>query len=137
MIIMKKIYYLLGGGGLFMTLLCFILVGCKKDEDSEKIKIDEINIDQSELTFTQKNESGDFTVSCTGEWHVEATGLEGYFGLNIAGVKDFTIDPASGKGNTKVTVTLENELTESYDVPLKVITENNQVIIKLKAIAPN
>ncbi|MDR2286278.1 MAG: hypothetical protein LBE04_02200 [Prevotellaceae bacterium] len=134
---MKKIHYLLSGGLMIMIVLCFILTACsKKDGDPEKVKVDEIEIDQSELTFIQKGESRDFTVSYTGEWHLEATGLEEYYGPNIASVKDFTVEPASGKGNTKVTVTLTNELTENYNVALKVVAENSQVIVKLKAIAP-
>jgi hypothetical protein len=129
---MKSHY--LSGGLIIIAILCFIPVGCK-DEDTEKTKVEEISVDQSDLTFSQKGESSEFTVSCIGEWRFEATGLEGYYGPNIADVKDFTIEPASGKGNTKVKVTLKNELTESYDVALKVVTENNQVIVKLKAIA--
>jgi hypothetical protein len=128
---MKRIYYLLGGLMFIVTLCC--VIGCSKDKDSERV--DEIiNVDQSELTFTQKGESKDFSISCTSEWHFEATGLEGYYGPNMADVKDFTLEPASGKGTTKVTVTLKNELTESYDVALKVVTANNNIIVKLKAV---
>jgi hypothetical protein len=131
---MKKIHYL-SGGLMVVAILCFLLVSCKKEEDSKKIKVEEISVDQSDFTFTQKDENREFTVSCAGEWHFEATGWEGYYGPNMADVKDFNIEPASGKGNTKVKVILKNELTESYDVALKVVTENNQVIVKLKAIA--
>jgi hypothetical protein len=130
---MKKIYYL-AVGLMFIVILCFVVISCSKDKDTERVD-EKIDVDQSELTFTQKGESKDFNVFCTNEWHFEATGLEGYYGPNMADVKDFTIEPASGTGNTKVTVTLKNDLTESYDVPLKIVTENNHIILKLKAVA--
>jgi hypothetical protein len=129
---MKIIYYLTGGL-MLITVLSFVLVSCNKKKDIEKLE--EISVDQSELTFTQKDESKDLNVLYTGEWHFEATGLEGYYGPNKADVKDFTIEPASGKGNTKVTVTLKNDLTESYDVALKVVTESSNITVKLKAVA--
>jgi hypothetical protein len=118
---------------MFIIVLGFA-TGCSKGEDSERV--DEIiNVDQSELTFTQKGEIKELSVSCTGEWHFEATGLEGYYGSDMADVKDFNLNPASGKGNTKVTVTLKNDLTESYDIALKVVTKSNHIIVKLKAVA--
>jgi hypothetical protein len=67
------------------------------------------------------------------EWHLEADGLEHYFGPNMADVRDFTVEPASGKGKTKVSVTLNNELTENYVVDLKVVGKNNQAVVKLNA----
>lgn len=70
---------------------------------------------------------------CTDEWHLEADGLSVYYGPNMADVKDFTVTPISGKENIKVSVTLRNELTESYVVDLKVVGKSNQVIVKLKA----
>jgi hypothetical protein len=69
------------------------------------------------------------------EWHLEAEGLERYFGGNMADVKDFTVDPASGKGKTNVVITLRNELTGSYATDLKVVGKNNQVTVKLNAVA--
>ncbi|MDR2384967.1 MAG: hypothetical protein LBD80_04815, partial [Tannerella sp.] len=129
---MKKINYLTRGL-MLITILSFVLISCNKEEDVEQLE--EINVDQSELTFTQNGESKEFTVLYTGEWYFEATGLEGYYGPNEATVKDFTIAPASGKGNTKATVTLKNDLTENYDVDLKVVTANDTLIIKLKAVA--
>ncbi|MDR0681866.1 MAG: hypothetical protein LBG15_08490 [Dysgonamonadaceae bacterium] len=129
---MKTICYI-AGGLMLMAILSFALVSCNKEKTVEKLE--EISVDQSELTFTQKDESKELNVSYTGEWHFEATGLEGYYGPNKADVKDFTIEPASGKENTKVTVTLKNDLTESYDVDLKVVTESSSVTVKLKAVA--
>jgi hypothetical protein len=82
---MKKINYL-ALGLMFTVILCFA-VGCSKDKDSKRVD-DVIDIDQSELTFTQKGESRDFNISRTSEWHFEATGLEGYYGPNMADVKD-------------------------------------------------
>ncbi|MDR2287133.1 MAG: hypothetical protein LBE04_06630 [Prevotellaceae bacterium] len=128
---MKKNMILLAG--LMLTILLCFASSCSKDEDSTQVN-EVLEVDQSELTFTQTGESKEFTVLYAGEWYFEATGLEGYYGLDKADVKDFTIEPASGKGNTKVTVTLKNDLTESYDVALKVVTANNQLIVKLKAV---
>jgi hypothetical protein len=111
---------------IFLTILFFIPAGCN---------LEEINVEQPELTFTQNGESKKFSVIYTGKWRLEATGLERYYGPDKADVRDFTVEPVSGKGNTQVTVTLKNDLTESYDVALKVVTENSHLTIKLKAVA--
>ncbi|MDR1603155.1 MAG: hypothetical protein LBS42_12120, partial [Tannerella sp.] len=90
---MKQMYYLAGGLAI-IAVVCFLPASCSKNE--------ELSVDKTELTFTQKDENKEFTVSCNGmdEWHLEAEGLERYFGGNMADVKDFTVDPASGKGKT-------------------------------------
>ncbi|MDR3266413.1 MAG: hypothetical protein LBT24_02460 [Tannerella sp.] len=132
---MKQKYYLLGGL-LLVTVICLLLAGCEKKEEVEKVSDDEkMSVDKTELTFTQKGENKEFNVSCDGteEWHLEADGLERYIGPNMADVKDFTIEPVSGMGKTKVSVTLNSELTGSYVVDLKVVGKNNQEVVKLKA----
>lgn len=123
---MKEVYYILGGL-LVVTIATFLLMGCDKKEEA--------SVDKIELIFTQKEESKEFNISCTGEWHIEADGMEPYLGPNMADVKDFTFAPISGKGNAKVSVTLNNEIIESYDIELKIVGESNQVVVKLKAVA--
>jgi hypothetical protein len=110
---------------MFITVLSFVLVSCNE----------EISADQSGLTFTQKDESKDFNVLYTGEWHFEATGLEGYYSPNKADIKDFTVELVSGKGNTRVTITLRNDLNENYNVALKVLADNNHAIVTLNTVA--
>jgi hypothetical protein len=98
-------------------------------------KKDEITVDKMSFTFTQEGETGEFNISYTGEWHLEATGLSMVYGSNLAILKDFNIMPAAGTGNAKVTVRLENPLTENYEIALKVVGKDNQTVITLKAIA--
>jgi hypothetical protein len=129
---MKRKYYLLSGL-MVAAVLCFVLAGCSKKDEVKKI--DEVTVDQTNLTFTQKGDSGEFNVACTEEWHLDAVGLEVLLGPDIATIKDFSIGPVGGKGNAKITVTLDNDLTESYDVALKIVGKDNTVIVKLKAIA--
>jgi hypothetical protein len=118
---------------MFISILSFIPAGCNQEKVVEQLE--EISVDQSELTFTQNGESKEFSVIYTGEWHFEATGLERYYGSNKADVKDFTVEPVSGKGKTQVTVTLKNNPTENYDIALKIVTENRYRTVKLKAVA--
>jgi hypothetical protein len=133
---MKQMYYILGGIAI-IAVICFIMTGCDKKENIEQIIDDKVSVDKTELIFTEKDESIGFNVSCdeAAEWYLEAEGLEGYFGPNMADIRDFTIEPTSGKGKIKVSVKLRNELTESYVVDLKVVGKSNQVVVKLKVAA--
>jgi hypothetical protein len=133
---MKQMYYLTGGL-VVVTVVCFLLVSCNKNEDIEKADDEKLSVDKTELSFMQKDESKNFYVSIddTKEWYLEADGLERYFGPNMADVRDFTIEPVSGKGKTEISVTLRNEPAESYIVDLKIVETNNQVIVKLRANA--
>jgi hypothetical protein len=127
-------YYILGGLAI-IAVVCFLLTSCDKNENVEQMTNDKVSVDKTELAFTQKDENKVFNLSCMDEWHLEADGLSVYYGTNMADVKDFTIEPVAGKGNIKITVTLKNELTESYIADLKVVGKSNQVIVKLKAAA--
>jgi hypothetical protein len=133
-IIMKQMYYLIGGIAV-IAIVCFLCSSCSKDEGVEKITDDKVSVDKTELNFSQKDENQVFSLFCMDEWHLEAEGLSVYYGPNMADVRDFTIAPISGKGNIKVTVTLNAEQTESYVVDLKVVGKNSQAIVKLKTNA--
>jgi hypothetical protein len=126
---MKQMDYSASGLAI-IAVVYFLLVSCNKIVDEK------LSIDKTELTFTQKDERKEFLVSCEGEeeWRFEAEGLERYFGGNMADVRDFTVEPVSGKGKTRVFVTLRNEPVGSYTIDLKAIGKNNQVIIKLKIV---
>ncbi|MDR0734001.1 MAG: hypothetical protein LBF08_08115 [Dysgonamonadaceae bacterium] len=132
---MQQIYYLLGGLTI-VAVLCFLPVSCDKKED---IRDDNISADKTELIFSETdNENKEFNISCDGEWHLEADELSLYYGVNMASIRDFTIEPVFGKGNTKMTVALKDErpeITENYEVDLKVVGGSNQVVVKLKAVA--
>ena len=123
-------YYIIATVAVLLCV-CLLLAGCEKKDDADKVRVD-----SSELTFSHK-ESREFNISCTDEWHIEADGLDRYYGGNMADVRDFTIEPASGMGTTKVTITLRDEPAENYDVVLKIIGKNNQATLKLIALANN
>lgn len=118
-----------------LAVVCFLLTGCDNRENIEQISDEKVSVDKTELVFTEKDESIGFNILCdeTAEWHLEADGLSVYYGPNMADIKDFTVEPVSGKGNIKVSVTLRNELTESYEVDLRVVGKNSQAAVKLRA----
>jgi hypothetical protein len=117
---------------LIACLISATFVSCNKKEVEEK---ETLSVDRTELILMQKDESADFNISSSGEWHIDAEGLEGYYGPNMGDVKDFTIAPVTGNGNTKVSVTLKNEVTESYDIDITITGKKEQLTVKLKAVA--
>ncbi|MDR2466378.1 MAG: hypothetical protein LBD35_03200 [Prevotellaceae bacterium] len=120
---------------ILMTICTFSILfsGCGK---KEKTPDDRITVDKTELNFTAGVTSLEFNIETAVEWHVDAAGIEHAFGVDAAIVNDFTVAPSSGTGNAKVTVTLNNrELTESYEIELKIIAGKNTETVKLKAAA--
>ncbi|MDR1168078.1 MAG: hypothetical protein LBK53_04195 [Heliobacteriaceae bacterium] len=117
---------------LIACLISATFVSCNKKEVEEK---EPLSVDRTELILMQKDGSADFNISSSGEWHIDAEGLEGYYGPNMGDVKDFTIAPVTGNGNTKVSVTLKNEVTESYDIDITITGKKEQLTVKLKAVA--
>jgi hypothetical protein len=115
--------------------LCLLSVRCSKQEPI--VIVEEVKVNRDELTFTQKGDVGEFFVSYSGEWSVQAEGLEVYYGVNMASVRDFTIEPASGKGNGNVRVSLNHDLTESYEVVLTVVGKDSQATVTLRAAVPD
>lgn len=131
-------HYLLGGLAI-ITVVCFLLASCNKNEEIEKVSDKEISVDKTELTFTQKDESKELMIFCDDakEWHLEAEGLERYIGPNGASVKDFTFVPAWGKGSSKLSITMTNNLSENYEIILNVVRneDNQKTTVRLKAVA--
>jgi hypothetical protein len=125
-----KVMYLFGKLLSFVVLF-FCLTSCKDKKEVEK---ETISVDKVELIFKQKGENANFNILSNGEWHIDAEGLEGYYGPNMGDVKDFTIAPVTGKGNTQISVTLNNEVTENYDIDLTVAGKDKQIIVKLKVV---
>jgi hypothetical protein len=135
---MKQMYYLLEGLAIIFVV-SFLLASCNKNEDIEKVSSKEISIDKTELIFTQKDESKELMIFCDDaeEWHLEAEGLERYIGPNGASAKDFTFAPAWGKGSSKLSIAMTNNLTEGYEILLYVVRnkDSQKAIVKLKAVA--
>jgi len=131
-------YFLLGGLAI-IVIACFLLASCNKNEDIEKVSDKEIRVDKTELTFTQKDETKELMISCNDaeEWHLETEGLERYIGPNGASAKDFTFVPAWGKGSTKLSITMTNNLSESYEIILYVVRndDNQKTTVRLNAVA--
>ena len=126
---MRKIYLTIRL--LAVSMLCVLITSCSKEPVPDNSMI---SVEKTELVFSQKGESKEFDILYPNEWSIEAEGLEFYYGINMANIKDFTIQPISGKGNTKVVVELKNKVTESYSVDLKIAGKNNHVTIKLNAL---
>lgn len=118
-------------GLLAVSALCVLIASCSKEPAPDNSII---SVENTELVFSQKNESKEFNISYPGEWSIVAEGLDIYYGVNAANIKDFTIHPISGEGNTKVVVELKAEVTESYSVDLKITGKNNHVIVKLNTV---
>jgi hypothetical protein len=135
---MKQMYCLLGVLAI-IVVMCSLFASCNKNEDIEKVSDKEISVDKTELTFTEKDESKELMIFCDDaeEWHLEAEGLERYIGPNGASVKDFTIVPAWGKGSSKLSITIINKLSESYEITLYVVRngDNQKTTVRLKSVA--
>ncbi|MDR1415187.1 MAG: hypothetical protein LBI96_05185 [Odoribacteraceae bacterium] len=120
---MKKVREFAGKLAL-VAVACLALACCQKDK---------LTVDKTELSLSATGVPGVFNVTCNGEWHAEAEGLEWYIGANAAAVRDFVVSPAGGDGNASVTVTLGEEATGVYAVDLHIVAKNKRVTIKLKA----
>ena len=80
----------------------------------------EISVTPTSYTFLAEGETAEFTVMCDGEWMVIPDGW-------------FQFEPASGKGNTKILVTAEANLSEiEYVSVVKIVSQSdNQAEITL------
>ena len=113
-------------------ILCVFTTSC--GEDHKELDNNMMRVEKTELTFSQIPESKEFNISYPDEWYIEAEGLERYYGIDIASLRDFIIYPTSGKGNAKITIELKNEITENYSIDLKVIGKDTQAVVKIKAL---
>ena len=127
----KQFFYLLKVLTI-ITSVCLFIVSCSKNDDINK----HLSVDISELDFSQEEEKFfNILINDSEEWYFEANDLERYYGVNMANVKDFTIEPTWGKGKSKVSVKLRNKIYESYfvDLKIKIVGKNNHINVKLKA----
>jgi flagellar basal body L-ring protein FlgH len=127
---MKPVHFI------FTKTLCLafmftVLAGCSKDEDKYLV-----STDLKEIQLSPGKTEATFKINSSGEWRIEADGLEGMYGPNAASTDWYTIAPAGGTGDAIVTVTLKEDITAAERTStLKIIGKNNteSVILKYSA----
>ena len=93
---------------LFLRLLVLFFaaclpVSCSKN-DSQKLEVS-----KEELMFTVGAATREFTITTTGDWEIEADGLEPYIGGNKGQTNWYTVEPIGGNGNAVITVISKEE----------------------------
>jgi hypothetical protein len=88
-----------------------------------------LSVDKTELVFTADVTSQIFSITASGEWHIEADGLETSFGSDEGSTDWYSVKPMSGNGGIKVTVELiENIQSTTNTATLKIIGQDNKEI---------
>lgn len=116
--------------GFFSVITIFALSGCSKDKDNYVV-----NVDTKEISLTTTNKSKELKITSTGEWHFEAQGLQGGFGINQGSTDWYTVTPMYGENNQTVTITLAEGITSDKATTLKVVGKHNTETISLKFTA--
>lgn len=110
-----------------LVLLSTIAAGCSKDKDNYTI-----SVDVKEITLTTTSQSQELKITSSGEWHFEAQGLQGGFGVNMGSTDWYTLTPMYGDNNQIVTITLKEGVTTDKSTSLKIVGKNNTEKISLK-----
>ena len=74
-----------------------------------------------------------FSITASGEWYIEADGLERYLGSDKGSTEWYSVEPIAGNGGVKVTVALiEDSPTAQAAATLKIIGQNDkQITVKI------
>ncbi|MDR1221789.1 MAG: BACON domain-containing protein [Tannerella sp.] len=113
---------------LCLAFLFIVFTDCSKNEDKY-----DVSTDRKELQLGSGVREKEFKITSSGEWRIEADGLEYYYGGNAGSTDWCTISPISGTGNATVAVTLKESITASEKTSmLKVIGKNNTESVMLK-----
>jgi len=124
---MKKLFFI--WKLLFISIMTLLLANCDKNEASESKNI---TVDVKEITFTETSPSKELKVTSSGEWHFEAQGLQGGFGVNTGSTDWYTLTPMFGDNNQIVTITLKEGVTTGKTTSLKIVGKNNTETVSLK-----
>ena len=118
------------GQYLFLLTLVLIfaacsLVSCSKN-DSQKLEVN-----KEELMFTAGSATREFTITTTGDWEIEADGLEPYIGGNKGQTNWYTVEPIGGNGNAVITV-ISKEETEGNISTIRIKYDRKEKRIELR-----
>lgn len=108
--------------------MALLLANCDKIEASESEKI---TVDVKEITLTETSPSKELKVTSSGEWHFEAQGLQGGFGVNTGSTDWYTLTPMFGDNNQIVTISLTEGVTTGKTTLLKIVGKNNSETVSL------
>jgi hypothetical protein len=111
----------------FVFLLAAVVVSCSKDNDR-----DIVNVEVKEVILTKTNPSKELKITSSGEWHFEAQGLQGGFGVNEGSTDWYTLTPMFSSNNQTVTITLKEGVTTDKTTSLKIVGKNNTEEVSLK-----
>jgi hypothetical protein len=113
-----------------LVLLSTMAASCSEDkEDKDNYTV---SVDVKEITLTTTSQSQELKITSSGEWHFEAQGLQGGFGINMGSTDWYTLTPMYGDNNQTATITLKEGVTTDKTTSLKVVGENNSEKISLK-----
>lgn len=105
-------------------------MSCSKEEKPQVL-----DVNKAELQFPAGTATREFTITTTGDWLIEANGLEPVFGGNMGHADWYTVEPLRGKGDSKVTVTSKEE-TAGNTATLKIKYDEKEKTVVLKQDAP-
>lgn len=111
---------------LLFLLSVSVLVSCSKEEKPQVL-----DVNKTELQFPAGVSTREFTITTTGDWLIEANGLEPLFGGNMGRADWYTVEPLGGTGDTKVTVTSKEE-TAGNTATLKIKYDGKEKTVVLK-----
>ncbi len=111
---------------LLFLLSISVLLSCSKEEKPQILEVD-----KTELQFPSDAATREFTITTTGNWKIEAIGLEPYIGVSMGVADWYKVEPVSGEGNTKVTVT-SKEGTAGKTATLKIKYDGKEKTVELK-----
>jgi hypothetical protein len=113
---------------LFFVLLSIAFAGCSKDKE-------DVSTDIKEIQLSSSTTEASFKITSSGEWYIEADGLDYMYGGNRGSTDWYCITPAGGTGDATVTVTLREGITATEkSTTLKIIGKDNTEFVKLNYI---
>ncbi|WP_373735158.1 BACON domain-containing protein [Bacteroides heparinolyticus] len=110
---------------LFFVLILFLL-SCSEEKTPQTLEVD-----KTKLHFPIGTVSREFSITTSGEWIIEATGMVPLFGPNRGDADWYTVEPIGGKGNAKITVT-SKEKTAGNAATLKIKYDGKEKIVELQ-----
>jgi len=112
-----------------MAFLSIILISCSKVKDSYVV-----SVDHKELQFSLREKEKELKIISSGEWHIQADGIDYFYGGNAGYTDWYKISPVSGMNNATVVIMLKEEIVipSPKISALKIIGKNNVEFVTLK-----
>ena len=123
--------YIFKSGATVAICLLFLLtvIACSKEKNEEKYIV---TVDKSEIILAGEADSQTLEIVSTGDWHIEAEGLESYLGATAGSTDWYFIDRIYGVGNATISISFkENNLTNQSTI-LNIVGKYNRVEVVLK-----